>query len=85
MPVKFISCQGNKPLPFIKSCFHRYPPLSAKLRPLIEDYVLSLQGRDDLIGESLLTATHETEKALLEKLKKGEEPDKGEESEEVKL
>jgi len=44
----------------------RFPALNSKLRPLIEDYVLSLQGRDDPTA-SLLSATRESESALLGK------------------
>lgn len=45
----------------------RYPVLLVELRPLIEDYVLGLQGREDPPG-SLLTSTHETDESLLDKL-----------------
>ena len=40
--------------------------MADELKPLIEDYVLSLQGRDDPPG-SLLTATRDTEQLLLQK------------------
>jgi hypothetical protein len=42
----------------------RHPNLSEKLRPLIEDYVNSMQGRDDG-QESLLTASKESDRVLL--------------------
>jgi len=44
----------------------RFPALNSKLRPLVEDYVLSLQGRDDPTS-SLLSANRESESALLQK------------------
>lgn len=49
----------------VRACF-RYGNLADELKPLIEDYVLSLQGRDDPPG-SLLTATRDTEQLLLQK------------------
>jgi amyloid beta A4 protein len=54
----------------VKEAFNmlgRYPHLSSELKPLVEDYILSLQGMDGL-KFNILTATREVDSVLLNSL-----------------